>query len=126
MGTIEYQVTDFHGSDEECRGTLVDLILDASLIPRCGLIPPFRVMAAALRTGGGDGGMSSGCIWKPFELSEDNYWQAVERLEKYAPDDIKSRHRDPQIAGEIRQDYAAPDTDDWATWHDSLAQRKLL
>lgn len=126
METIEYTVTDFHGPGGQCRGTLADLILDAYLIPRCGLIPPFRVLAARLRTGGGDGGMSPGCIWAPFELSEDDYWQAVERLERVTPDDMKIRHRDPQIEGEIRQDYSAPDTDNYIIWLDSLAQRRLL
>jgi len=126
METIEYTVTDFHGQGGPCRGTLVDLILDAYLIPRCGLIPPFRVMAASLRAGGGNGGMSPGCIWTPFELSEDDYWRAVERLEKFRPDDLKNRHRDPHIEGEIRQDYAAQDIDNYMVWSDSLVQRKLL
>jgi hypothetical protein len=126
MDTIEYTVTDFHSPNGQCRGSVADLILDAHLIPRCGLIPPFGVVAAVFRSGGGNAGMSPGCIWSPFELSEDDYWRAVERLEKYTPDDLKSRHRDPHIEGEIRQDYAAQDIDNYAVWHDSLARRKLL
>jgi hypothetical protein len=123
---IEYTVTDRHHANAKCRGALTDLILDAHLIPRCGLIPPSRVLAAVLRKGGGNGGMSSGCIWTPFELSEDDYWAAVERLERFMPDDLTSRHRDPQITGEIRQDDTAPDTDDYGAWLKSLAHRGLV
>lgn len=126
METIEYTVTELHGPDGQCRGTVADLILDAHLIPPCGYIPPFRVVAAVCRSGGGDGGMSPGCNWQPFELSEDDYWQAVQRLEKFTSEDLRSRHRDPCIAGEIQPDYAAPDTADYATWIDSLVQRRLL
>ncbi len=123
METVEYTVIEFHGSDGQCRGSLADLVLDAHMIPRCGLIPPFRVVAALCRSGGSRGGMSPGCVWQPFELSEEIYWQAVQRLEQFTPDDLTSRHRDPHIVGEIRPDYTAPDTDDYSAWLDSLAQR---
>jgi hypothetical protein len=126
MKTIEYTVTEPHSRDASCRGTVADLMLDAHLIPPCGLLPPFRVVAAILRSGGSDGGMSPGCIWEPFELSENDYWNAVERLEKFSPDDLRGRHRDPHITGEIRQDYSAPETADYLVWLDSLVQRGLL
>jgi len=70
--------------------------------------------------------MSPGCIWQPFELSEADYWQAVQRLEQFKPDDLRVRHRNPQIAGEIQPDYAAPDTDDYLVWLNSLVQRGHL
>lgn len=126
MRAIEYTVTDFHSPDAHCHGTIADLMLDADLIPRCGFIPPFKVVAKVFRSGGGEAGMSSGCVWQPFQLSEDEYWQAVQRLEQFTLDDLKSRHRDPQITGEIQPDYAAPDTDNYLTWLDSLVRRGLL
>ena len=126
MDTVEYTVTEFHGSDGQCRGSVADLILDAHMIPRCGLIPPFRVVAALCRSGGSGGGMSPGCIWQPFELTEGAYWQAVQCLEEFTTEDLTSRHRDPCIVGEIRPDYAAPDTDDYSIWLRSLVQRGLL
>src|SRR5215813_928135 len=126
METVEYTVTEFHGSDGQCRGSIADLIFDAHMIPRCGLIPPFRVVAALCRSGGSRGGMSPGCIWQPFELSEADYWQAVQQLEQFTHSDLRSRHRDPQIAGEIQPDYGAPDTDDYLTWLDSLVKRGHL
>jgi hypothetical protein len=126
MEKLDYTVTEAHGPAERCRGTLADLILDAHLIPHCGLVPPFRVAASVLRSGGSDGGMSPGCIWEPFELREDDYWQAIAHLEQLTPDDLRSRHRDPHIAGEIQQDYSAPETDDYIVWLDSLVQRGHL
>jgi hypothetical protein len=126
MKTIKYIVTEFHGPDSQCCGSVTDLMLDAHLIPRCGLIPPFRVVEAIFRKGGGNGGMSPGCIWEAFELSENSYWQAVQHLEQLTPDDLKIRHRDPKIIGEIRPDYTAPDTDDYAVWLESLVRRGYL
>ena len=126
METIEYTVTDSHAVDGKCRGTLADLILDAHIIPPCGLIPLFRVVATVLRSGGGDGGMSPGCIWEPFELREEDYWRAVEKLERLTPDELASRHRVLQFSDELRSDYSAPDTDDYGVWADSLVQRGFL
>ncbi len=126
MEIIEYTVAEFHGPDGQCRGTVADLMLDAHMIPRCGFIPPFRVVAAVIRSGGSRGGMSPGCVWQPFELSEDDYYQAVARLEGFTPVDLKGRHRDPHITGEIQPDYAASDTDDYRVWIDSLVQRGHL
>ena len=126
METIEYTDTEFHGQDGQCRGTVADLMLDAYLIPPCGLIPPFRVVAAVLRSGGSRGGMSPGCVWQSFELNESDYLHAVEKLERFTPEDLRSRHRDPHIAGEIQPDYAAPDTDNYSAWLDSLSHRGLL
>ena len=102
METIEYTVTEFHGADGRCHGTVADLMLDTHMIPPCGLIPPFRVVAAVIRSGGSRGGMSPDCVWAPFELSEEDYSQAIARLERFTPDDLRGRHRDPHIAGEIR------------------------
>jgi hypothetical protein len=126
MKKIEYTVTDFHAPDGNCRGTLADLIIDADIIPSCGLIPPFRVVASVIRTGGGDGGMSPGCIWEPFELREEDFWRAVEKLESLTPADLASRPRVRQFTDELRQDYSAPDTDDYIAWLDSLVTRGYL
>lgn len=126
MQTVEYTVTELHGGDGRCSGTVADLMLDAHMIPPCGLIPPFRVIAAVMRSGGSRGGMSPGCIWSPFELSEDDYSQAIARLECFTPDDLRGRHRDLRIVGEIQPDYSAPDTDDYQTWMDSLVRRGHL
>ena len=123
METIEYTVTEFHGADGQRRGTVADLMLDAQMIPPCGLIPPFRVVAAVIRSGSSGGGMSPGCVWSSFELSEDEYFQAIARLERLTPEDLRGRHRDPHIAAEIRPDYSAPETDDYLVWLDSLVQR---
>ena len=126
LQTVEYTVTEPHGANGPCRGTVVDLMLDAHMIPSCGLIPPFRVVAAVIRSGGSHCGMSPGCFWSPFELSEGEYSHAIARLESFTPNDLRGRHRDPRIVGEIQPDYSAPDTDDYQTWLDSLVHRGHL
>jgi hypothetical protein len=126
MRSLEYAVTEFHVSDGKCRGTIADLMLDADLIPRCGLIPPFEVVARIFRLGGGDRGMSRGCIWGPFELTEEEYWQAVDHLQRLNSEDLSSRHRDPHIVGKIQPDYASPQVDDYLAWLRSLVQRGHL
>jgi hypothetical protein len=44
------------------------------------VIPPRHVLNSTLRTGKCDAGMSGGCIWKPFEIAEDEYAELVEEL----------------------------------------------
>lgn len=126
MEKIEYFISEIHSPGGPCRGRLADLILDAHFIQRCGFIPPFRVLRSLLHRGTSGGGMSPGCEWQPFELSEDDYYQLVEALERLTPEDLKLRHRDPQIVGEIRPDYDGPDTDDYDVWAESLVHRGYL
>lgn len=69
--------------------------------------------------------MSPGCIWEPFELTEDEYWEAVAKLEAFTSEDFGTRHRNPQIEGEIQADYSAPETDSYVVWLESLKKRGL-
>lgn len=39
----------------------------------CKQFPPFHILNEELMSGGSDQGMSGGCYWKPFELSEEEY-----------------------------------------------------
>ncbi len=39
----------------------------------CKQFPPLHILNEELRSGGSDQGMSGGCYWKPFELSEEEY-----------------------------------------------------
>jgi hypothetical protein len=121
-----YTVTGCQTPQAPVKGTLVDLVLDAYLIPRCGLIPPFAALREQLRTGGGDGGMSPGCIWEPIDPIEPDYLDMVSKLEALTPEDLSLRHRNPQIVGEIRSDYAGTNAKSWREWQDSLAHRGLL
>jgi len=126
MEKLEYIITEPHSSDAPVRGTLADLVLDAYLISRCGLIPPFLVLQDQLRSGGGNAGMSPGCIWEPFELTESNYLDMVGQLEMLTPEDLTLRHRNPYIVGEIRPDYGGRKAKNWREWTDSLVHRGLL
>ena len=126
MKKFEYTVTNFRAGEATVRGSLADLVLDALVIPRCGLIPPFAILRDHFRTGGGDGGMSPGCSWEAFELTESDYLDIVDELQKLTPDDLALRHRNPQITGEIRPDYAGEKATTWNEWRDSLKRRGLI
>src|SRR2546427_12906337 len=119
MEKLEYIVTEPHSADAAVRGTLADLVLDAHLIAPCGLIPPFIVLQEQLRSGGGNAGMSPGCVWEPFELTEPDYSDMVGQLEMLTREDLASRHRNLQIVGEIRPDYGAGGAKNWHEWMNS-------
>ena len=64
----------------EAEGRLVQL-LDSIPYLLVELIPPLNVMNQVLATGLADAGMSGGCQWEPFQLTEDEYREVVEALE---------------------------------------------
>lgn len=51
-------------------------LLDGSEQP----FPPLAVLNEIFKSGKWDAGMSGGCEWKPFEISEDEYDELVQRL----------------------------------------------
>jgi hypothetical protein len=54
-------------------GTLKDLLFEIPYLLTSGLIPPIHVFNDVLRTGFVDAGMSGGCKWQPFEISQIEY-----------------------------------------------------
>lgn len=43
-------------------------------------IPPLHILNEELESGGKDQGMSGGCFWKPFTLSQADYSELFEEL----------------------------------------------
>ena len=64
----------------EVERSLVEL-LDAIPYLLLELIPPLKVVNQVLATGCEDAGMSGGCRWEPFQITEDEYREVVEVLE---------------------------------------------
>ena len=79
-------------AQEAAENRLADMIVELSLarhiIPSCGLIPPFLVLADILRKGSSPENKHS---WEPVELKEPIYWKTVLRLEKLEPKALSSR-----------------------------------
>ena len=44
----------------------------------CKQFPPLHVVNEELESGGGDLGMSGGCLWKPFQISLEQYYEVKE------------------------------------------------
>lgn len=63
------------------RRSLADLVLALTYVVTYE-IPPRRVLNDVLVRGRLDAGMSGGCIWKPLELSEAEFGDLVDELER--------------------------------------------
>ncbi|HWV36450.1 MAG TPA: hypothetical protein VNZ55_12510 [Thermomicrobiales bacterium] len=75
-----------------------------------GYIPPLEVINAYLAEGRSDAGMSGGCEWTPFALSEDEYAEVVQTL----------RQGDSRQRGAPLRSVDVPRTitrkNEWAAW----------
>jgi Protein of unknown function (DUF4240) len=66
------------------------IMLNAGIIPSCGLIPPVRIVAKILQTGKSPKSSGRNYSWEPFDFDENYYWNAVSQLEKATPIELKS------------------------------------
>lgn len=63
------------------HGTVKDLLFDVPyFFSNKDIIPPLAVLNDFLRKGICDAGMSGGCRWKPFELTENEFGELFEEL----------------------------------------------
>jgi hypothetical protein len=73
---------------QKAAENLGDLLLRAQLIPRNGLIPPYRLLRPALQTGDARRLTGTAVTWEPFDLDEGVYWAAVVHLENLPPEKL--------------------------------------
>ena len=107
---------------------LAQLLLDAGIIPSCGLIPPPRIVAPVLRSGCSpwESGAAKRVLvkvqkWDPFDLDEGHYWIAARNLREPSPNALANR---PDLAGtKIEVDTNASAANTWAEWVESLKSR---
>jgi hypothetical protein len=78
MKRIQYTIYAIHDIDEDTEGTVVDLLFDIPyMVGWGGPFPTRDELNEILRAGISDAGMSGGCEWEPFELSESEYDEVV-------------------------------------------------
>ena len=83
MKKIKYKILPPVGSYEpEVEGTLVDLIQDLPYLLVWNVIPPLGVINEILISGIYDKGMSGGCEWTPFKITQSEYESLVDELLK--------------------------------------------
>jgi len=81
MRVLEYVVlAGVGGGETAVRGTVVQLLLDIPYLIVGGLIPPLPVLNEVIDRGIADAGMSGGCRWEPFRLSEPEFAEIVAEL----------------------------------------------
>jgi hypothetical protein len=81
MRVLEYVVLHGVGDGETpAQGTVAQLLLDIPYLIVGGLIPPLPVLNEVLDSGIADAGMSGGCRWEPFRLSESEFAELVAEL----------------------------------------------
>ncbi|MGI9180549.1 MAG: hypothetical protein ACR2H9_08630 [Longimicrobiaceae bacterium] len=82
MRTIRFEILAGVGDGVQQReGTLVSLLESIPYLLISGLIPPRSVLDEILRRGEVNAGMSGGCRWEPFELSEEEWQELVREFE---------------------------------------------
>jgi hypothetical protein len=84
MRVIRYKTHGALGRDSWKHGSLTELLFD---IPHLAhplrvfkVIPPFHILNEILISGISEAGMSGGCQWSPFQISEKEYDELVEDL----------------------------------------------
>lgn len=108
-------------AEDRLADTVVELSLMGHIIPSCGLIPPFSVLADVLRKGVSPENNHS---WEPLELKEPIYWKVVLKLEESPPPARASR---PDLQGvKIKQDLKAHGVATFEQWLISIKSRGLL
>ena len=93
MRRVQYTHTFFHGDDEPREGSLLTFLYDMPYFPPFGVFPPFHLLNQHLASGGSDGGMSPGAIWKPFTISSEEYTHLISVPESTPLDEIKPQAR---------------------------------
>ena len=83
MRSVNYKRHEFHDPDPWNRNEeLHRFLLDVPYLLYFGVVPSREAINEFLKDGGGDGGMSPGASWTPFEINEDEYWEVVERWDQ--------------------------------------------
>lgn len=62
--------------------SLADFIQDIPYFLSFNLIPPLSVMNEKFSSGEDDAGMSGGCVWEPFTLTQSEYEELVRELQE--------------------------------------------
>ncbi len=115
--------SDKRARDEEEAGRLAVRMLEAGIIPTCGLIPPPRIVARVLRDGHAPESTGRKLTWKPYELDEGRYWIAVGRLQNVRPEELASR---PDLLGiKLNLDVGAAGANDFDDWTRTIRARGL-
>jgi hypothetical protein len=114
MRTVKYVRTEFHGPSREVENDLLAFVYDIPNFSACGICPPFHLMNQIFARGGGDGGMSPGAIWQPFQITREEFDELAVAIIGSHPGVLveKSRYDDIQLEFDPQFDEI-PDRIEW-------------
>jgi len=90
---VSYVRHEFHGEPKVLTNSLLAFIYDFPYFGACGVFPPFHLLNQVLAHGGGDGGMSPGASWRPFELSRQEYDDLVAAVRSVPVESLRGKAR---------------------------------
>ena len=90
---IQYYRHEYFYEPEPVTGRLLGLVYDIPYFGASGVFPPHHIANKIFRSGGGDGGMSPGASWTPFEISEETYRVLLEQVLTTDPGTLKEESR---------------------------------
>lgn len=83
MRSVKYKRHEFHEKHPWTRNEeLHRFLLDVPYLLYFGVVPSRLAISEFLKDGGGGGGMSPGVSWVPFEITDGEYWEVVERWDQ--------------------------------------------
>lgn len=117
---VEKKHTAILGKRKQVVAKVKTIMLDGGIIPSCGVIPPYRVVAKTLRSGQSPGSSNIRQVWKIFDFDEGHYLTAAFELEKASPAELECR---PDLKGvRLKIDLSTPQTDDFEMWRRTLKE----
>lgn len=107
MRNIAYVVLGGVGGEFPKQGTVADLLSSVPYLLMSKVIPPLHVTNDLLLRGLVDAGMSGGCRWEPFQISQEEWVELVEHLTSLPDDKACDFVQPPDWVTSI---------DDWHSW----------
>jgi hypothetical protein len=102
---ITYERHEFHGPSETRTAPLEVFVYDVPHLDACGVFPPHHILNQILLSGGGDGGMSPGASWEPFEMSTEEYAALLPRVLKPDLDAVRTLSRFGHAAWKLDPEF---------------------
>jgi hypothetical protein len=100
---------------------LVKALLLRGVIPRCGMVPPLRIVRKVFASGRAPAVSGLRSRWEPFDLDESAFWNALAQLKALSATDLRIR---PDLEGKsIALDTDCPGINDYEVWIRSLEKR---
>ena len=80
MRTVSFFVHGAVGESWEERGSVADLLASIPYLLSAQIVPPFGVVNELLAKGRSSAGMSGGCQWEPFQITQSEWHELAQSL----------------------------------------------